>query len=169
MDVTDDGVAINDLVVVVKNVIKLANMSSTDADRDLRVTSVQLVLHAIATVSAGGGLDFRLPVLGMKLRVGASVTRRDTHTIDMTLVPPDLLGQYETRDGEIETALLDAVEAIRAVMTLAAQGDDPFLLRAGTVELCFAVAKDGTIALGASGELKDEVTHSLRMTLAAPS
>jgi Trypsin-co-occurring domain 2 len=169
MDVTDDGVAINDLVVVVKNVIKLANMSSTDAGRDLRVTSVQLVLHAIATVSAGGGLDFRLPVLGMKLRVGASVTRRDTHTIDMTLVPPDLLGQHEIRDGEIETVLLDAVEAIRAVMTRAAQGDDPFLLRAGSVELGFAIAKDGTIALGASGELKDEVTHSLRMTLAAPS
>lgn len=168
MDVTDEGVAINELVTVVKNVIKLASISSTDAARDLRVGSVQLTLHAIATVTAGGGLDFRLPVLGMKLKVGASVTRRDTHTIELTLVPPDLAGQHETRDGEIEVVLLEAVEAIRSVMILAAAGDDPFVLKDGSVELSFAITRNGSITLGAEGELQNELTHGLRLSLGPP-
>jgi hypothetical protein len=160
-------VAIDELVTVVKNVIHRASMSTTDPDRDLAVTSVQLTLNAIATVTAGGGLDFRLPVLGMKLKLGASVTRRETHVIDMTLVP-QRRGGHEIRDGEIEAVLLDAVESIRRVMTLAAQGDDPFVLSRSSVDLCFAIAKDGSIALGASGELKDEVSHRLRLSLASP-
>ncbi len=169
MDVTDDSVAISELVTVVKDVIRLANISSTDTSRDLRVVSVQLTLNAIATVTAGGGLDLRIPVLGMKLRLGASVTRQDTHTIDMTLVPPDLLDQHEIREGEIEAVLLDAVEAVRTVMTIAAQGDDPFLLRTSTVDLSFAITKGGSIALGVNGELKDELTHRLRIGLGMPS
>lgn len=168
MDVTDEGVAINELVTVVKDVIKLANISSTDADRDLRVVSVQLTLNAIATRTIGGGLDFRLPVLGMKLKVGAAVTRQDTHRVEMTLIPPDLLPQHEIRDAEIETVLLDAIESIRTAMSLAAEGDDPFLLTASAVDVSFAIAKDGSITLGASGELKGEVTHSLRICLGTP-
>jgi Trypsin-co-occurring domain 2 len=169
MDVTDDSVAISELVTVVKNVIKLANISSTDMGRDLRVVSVQLTLNAVATITAGGGVDLRIPVLGMKLKLGASVTRRDTHAIDMTLVPPDLLEQHETREGEIEAVLLDAVEATRAVMTLAAQGDDQFLLTTSTVDLSFAITKSGSITLGVNGELKDELSHRLRIGLGKPS
>jgi len=77
--VTDQGVAMPDVIADVKLAIKEANISATDEDRDLRVGSVILTLHALAARSAGGGLDFRLPFIGMQVKVGSRVTRSDTH------------------------------------------------------------------------------------------
>lgn len=125
-------------------------------------------LNTVATATAGGGVDFRIPFLGMKLQIGGTVTHRDTHTIGVTLVPADIHRRHEIRDSQVETLLLDAIATIRTVMTRAADGDDPFLLQTGMVELCFAITKDGTITLGVNGELKDEITHSLRISLEIP-
>jgi hypothetical protein len=111
-------------------------------------------------------VDFRVPFLGMKLSLGGTVTRRDTHTIDITLVPPDV--KYHVRDSAVETVLLDAIETIRAVVTQAVGGDDPFLLKGSTVELCFAVTKDGSITLGFNGEFTNEITHTLRIGIEPP-
>lgn len=165
MRVSSDGVAIDELVAAVKKAIIVAGMSSTDADRDLRVASIQLTLKVVATVGTGGGLDFRVPFIGMKLKIGGSVTRFDTHTIDIELVPPDLSERHEIRDQPIETVLVNAVETIRRVIIRAAAGDDPFVLKSGTVDLCFAITEDGSITLGINGELKNEVTQTLRISL----
>ena len=89
MEVSDTGVAVDEVVSAVKNAIKLANISATDTGRTCESTSFQLILNTVATATAGGGVDFRVPFLGMKLSLGGTVTRRDTHTIDITLVPPD--------------------------------------------------------------------------------
>lgn len=167
MDTSDTGVAVDEVVSAVQNVIRIASISGADEARDLRVTSIQLVLNAIATLTAGGGVDFRIPVLGMKLKFGGSVTRRDTHRIEITMVPPEMQ-QHEIRDGAVETVLLDAIETIRNVIGRATDGDDPFILKVGTVELCFAVTKEGSIALGFNGELKDEIFHTLQMVLELP-
>jgi Trypsin-co-occurring domain 2 len=166
MQVSDTGVAVDEVVDAVKNVIKLADISETDAGRDLRVASLQLILNTVATVTAGGGVDFRVPFIGMKLSVGGTVTRHDTHTIDITLIPPDL--QHQVRDSAVEGVLLDAIATIRAVVTRAVGGDDPFRLQTGTVELCFAVTKNGSITLGFNGEFSGEITHTLRVSLEAP-
>ena len=165
MRVSSDGVAIDELVAVVKNAIIIAGMSSTDADRDLRVTSIQLILKVVATVGTGGGLDFRVPFIGMQLKIGGSVTRLDIHTIDIALVPPDLSERHEIRDQPIETVLVKAIETIRRVISRAAAGDDPFVLKSGTVDLCFAITEDGSITLGINGELKNEVAQTLRISL----
>jgi Trypsin-co-occurring domain 2 len=167
MEVTDTGVAIDDVVDAVKNVIKAADISAINTDRDLRVTSLQFVLNAVATTTVGGGMDFRLPFLGMKFSLGSTVTRHDTHTIDITLVPPDL--KHEIREGTVETVLFDAIETIRALMVTAIGGDDPFVLKAGIVELRFAVTKNGSITLGFNGEFKDEITHMLKIGVELPS
>lgn len=103
-------VAIDEVVGAVKNAIKLARISATDAGRDLRIVSLQLTLNTVATFTVGGGLDFRVPFIGMKLSVGGTIAKRDTHTIDITLIPPDL--QHEVRDSAVETVLLDAIETI---------------------------------------------------------
>lgn len=167
MDVTDTGIPVDEVVTAVKNAIKLAGISSSDSGRDLQVVSFRLILNAVATLTAGGGVDLRVPFLGMKLSFGGSITRRDTHAIHITLMPPDLGQQHEIRDIPVETVLLEAVETIRSVMTRAAGGDDPFLLEDASVELSFAVTKEGSITLGFNGELKDEITHTLRLGLAA--
>jgi len=169
MEVSDTGVAIDDVVDAVKNAIRSAGISAADSGRDLRVTAIQLTLNAVATTAVGGGLDFRIPFIGMHLSVGGAVTKSDTHTIDITLVQQDLLKTFEIRDYPVETVLLDAIGTIRTIMTGAAGGDDPFLLQEGTVTLAFAITKDGTVTLGLNGELKNEVTQTLQLTLGLPA
>lgn len=166
MKVTDQGVPVDTLISVVKDSIRMAGVSRTVQARDLRVASVRLILEVVASKTAGGGLDFRVPFIGMKLRVGAKVTKKDTHTIDMTLVPPEDGDTRQVRGGEIEDALVNAIATIRHVMTKAAEGNDPWLLSAGTIDLAFAITQTGTITLGADGELASELTHTLSLGLA---
>jgi len=163
--VTDEGVPVGSLISVVKDSIKQAGVSSTSRTRDLRVASVQLILEVVASKTAGGGLDFRVPFIGMKLSLGAKVTKKDTHTIDITLVPPEERDTRQVR-GEVEEVLVSAIATIRDVMAQAAEGDDPWILSASTIDIAFAITQTGTISLGVDGELANELTHTLRLGLA---
>jgi hypothetical protein len=167
MKVTDEGVPVHTLISVVKDSIKRAGVSRTSQTRDLQVASVQLILEVVASKTAGGGVDFRVPFIGMKLRVGAKVTKKDTHTIDIMLMPPKELATREVRGGEVEGVLVNAIATIRAVMTHAAEGDDPWVLSAGTIDISFAITQTGTIVIGVNGELANELTQTLRLGLAA--
>ncbi|MGC4749956.1 trypco2 family protein [Micromonospora sp. DT201] len=165
MDVIDYSVPVEELVSAVKNAVKQAGISATDEGRDLRVGSVQLILSVVATTKLGGGVDFRVPVIGWKVKVGGSQSRQKTHTIDITLVAEDLQDRHELRDSGVEATLVDAITTIRAVVAAGTGGDDPLVLKAGTVELVFGVTDQGTISVGAEGELTDEVTNTLRIEL----
>jgi hypothetical protein len=149
---------------MVKEAVKRAGVSRSSSEGDLRVESVQLVLQALASKTAGGELDFRIPFIGMRLRAGAKITGQDTHTIDMTLKPPDQPARA-VRGGNVEDTLVDAIVTIRSAMTHAAAGDDPWILSTGTVDISFGVTRTGSISLGTNGELADEVTHTLRLRL----
>ena len=170
MNVPDEGVPVSTLISVVKDSIKQAGVSSTSETSDLQVASVQLILNVVASQTMGGGLDFRVPFIGMKLSLGAKVTKKDTHTIDITLVPPEDRAARQVRSGEdIQEVLVDAIATIRKVITTAAEGDDPWVLSAGTIDISFAITQIGTITLGVNGELADELTHTLRLGLAPAS
>lgn len=164
MRVSEDTVAIQDLIDTIKEAIKTANISSTDLDRDLRVSSVELTLHAVATRELGGRLDFRIPVIGMKVKLGSKLTKQDTHKIDIGL-EPDLKDRPELREGDLESVFVEAIDTIRAAVASAATGDDPFTLKRSSVEISFAVTEEGTISLGVDGGLTDELTHTLRLGL----
>ena len=166
MKVTDKGVPVETLISVVKDSIKRAGISRTSQDRDLQVASVQLILDVVAAKTAGGGLDFRVPFIGMKLRVGGKVTSKDTHTIDITLAPPEERATRQVRGGDVEEVLVNAIATVRAVVTEAAAGDDPWVLSASTIDIRFAITETGTISLGVDGELANEVTQTLRIGLA---
>lgn len=163
----DLGLPAGQLIETIKNAIVGANVSAADPGRDLAVTSVYLKLNTVAAVAAGGGLDFRVPFIGLAVKVKASVAREQTQTLELTLVPERVPG-FETRDVAVESALVDAICTIRAVLAQATGGDDPFVLRDSAVELSFGVRRDGGISLGAEGELAGEVTHTMRLTLGLP-
>ena len=170
MNVPDQGVPVDILITVIKDSIKQAGVSRTSQTRDLQVASVQLILDVVASKTAGGGVDFRVPFIGMKLSLGAKVTKKDTHTIDITLVPPEERDTRQVRGAEdVQEILVDAIATIRDVMTKAAEGDDPWFLSAGTIDISFAITQTGTITLGINGELADELTHTLRLGLASAS
>jgi hypothetical protein len=166
MRVTEDGVAISDLIETIKQAIKTANVSSTDLERDLRVGSVHLTLNAVATRSLGGSLDFRIPFIGMPVKLGSKLTKNNTHRIDVSLVPPDLKRQPELREGDdLGSVFVDAINTIRAAVASAATGDDPFTLTESSVNISFAVTAEGTISLGVDGALTNELTHTLTVGL----
>jgi len=167
VNVPDQGVPVDTLISVIKDSIKQAGVSRTSQTRDLQVASVQLILDVVASKTAGGGVDFRVPFIGMTLSLGAKVTKKDTHTIDMTLVPPEERDTRQVRGAEdVQEVLVDAITTIRDVMTKAAEGDDPWILSASTIDISFAITQTGTITLGVNGELADELTHTLRLGLA---
>jgi hypothetical protein len=164
--VTDQGVPLGVLISVVKASIRRAGVSRASPSTDLRVASVQLILDVVASGTSGGGMDFRVPFIGMKLRLGATVAKKDTHTIDITLVPPEDIGREVRGADEVEDALVDAIAAIRVVTAQAAAGDDPWILSEGSIDITFAITRTGTISLGIDGELSGELTNTLRLRLA---
>lgn len=161
----EEGIYVDDLISAVKEAVRLAGVSKATPNGDLRVASIQLVLRTVAARSAGGKLEFRVPVIGMALKAGSKVSRHDTHTVDMTLVPPTLPVKAVRGSERVQDALVDAVRTIRAAMISAAAGDDPWVVSGGTVDIEFAVTRQGTISLGAEGELSDDVRHTLRLRL----
>jgi NTP-dependent ternary system trypsin peptidase co-occuring protein len=167
--VTPEGVPIGALITVIKDSIKRAGVSRTSAARDLRVASVQLTLRVVADKTVGGGLNFQVPFIGMMFSAGSKVTKQDTHTVDMTLVPPDQPANFQVRGGDVEDALVDAITTIRQTMANAAAGDDPWVLSDGTIDISFAVTRTGAISLGVNGELSSEVRHTLRIGLVPSS
>jgi hypothetical protein len=102
----------------------------------------------------------------MKLRAGTKVTKKDTHTIDITLVPPEDRDTRQVRSGEVEEVLVSAIATIRDVMTRAAEGDDPWILSTSTIDISFAITQTGSISLGVDGELANDLTNTLRLGLA---
>jgi Trypsin-co-occurring domain 2 len=165
VNVTEDGVPVPEVIEAVKRAIKAANLSATDQGRDLRVGSVRLILHAIATRSSGGGLNFRIPFIGMEVQVGARLTRRDTHEIEINLTPPGKEDRAEIRDASLDDVLVEAIETVRATVASAAGGDDPFVLNDSTIKISFAVTAEGSISIGVNGSLSNELTNTLVLAL----
>ena len=166
MKVTDQGVPVDSLIDAIKDSIRQAGVSRAAQARDLRVASVRLTLDVVASKSAGGGLDFRVPFIGMKLQAGTKVTKKDTHTIDVTLVPPEERDIRQVRGGDVEEVLVNAIATIRDVMSRAAKGDDPWILAESTINISFAITQNGSISLGADSELVNEITQTLCLALA---
>lgn len=164
MRVTNAGVPVDELITTVKEGLRRAGVSRSSNQSDLQVESVELILQALASKTAGGELDFRIPFIGMKLRAGTKVTGQDTNTIDITLKPP-AQPTRTVRGGNVEDALVDAITTIRTAMARAAAGPDPWYLSAGVIDISFGVTKEGSISLGANGELVNEVKQTLRLRL----
>lgn len=165
MSAENDGVPVTNLIAAVKDAVIMAGVTRGNPSSDLRVDSVQLILEVIATELEGGRLSFRVPFIGTELSLSGRRTRRDTHTIDITLVPPDQPVPGGVRGRDVQEALVEAIRRIRQTMNSAAGGDDPWILSAGIVDISFGVTREGTISVGAEGALANEATNTLRLKL----
>jgi hypothetical protein len=157
----EDGLAVEDLVTAVRRAAAQAAISDADAGRDMRITGLELTLHALARRDLGAKLEFRIPFLGMPVAFGSKLTTRDTHQIKISLTP---VPSYEVR-GEVEETLVQAISTIRSVVARGVGGADAFEHRSSEVELSFAVTSEGSVALVGTVDLAGEVTHTLKLTL----
>jgi hypothetical protein len=166
MRVVNDGVTVEDLIAAVKTAVLRAGVSSGSDRSDLRIVSVQLVLTTVATASTGGTIDFRVPLLGVKLTATGKLGRRHTHTIDITIQPPQGPVRKAVRgQAEVEQSLVSAIGTIRRVIASAGAGQDPWMVSESSVELKFAVTQEGGISLGVDRDSKSDVSQVLRLRL----
>jgi len=161
---TDAGMPVDELIAKVKDALIEAGVTSANSDADMRVRSVRLVLEVIATEGLGGRVNFHVPFIGTELSVGASRTQRDTHTIDITLVPPSQPSPGVAR-GNIRDVLVQAILRVRQTVASASEGRDPWYLSTATVDISFGVTKEGTISVAAEGGMTSETTNTLRLSL----
>jgi hypothetical protein len=158
---------VDDLIRDVKAAVRESGVSRENPRGDMRVESVQLILRTIAVRAAGGKLEFRIPVIGMAIRAGVRVTRQDTHTIDVTLKPPQIRdGAIRGGPDAVQQALVQAISTVRKVVDSGSGGTDPWLLATGRIDIEFVVTQEGVISLGAEGGLTDDISHTLRLSLA---
>lgn len=165
MQVTNRGMPVQDLIGAVKQAIKAANVSRATDGRDLQIGSVRLTLHAVATRSYGGGLNFQIPLIGTEVKLGGRLSRQDTHEIEISMVPPAPEERPELRDGNLSDALVEAIETIRATLAAAADGEEPFVLTESKITIGFGVTAEGDISIGVNGSLNDEITQTLALSL----
>jgi Trypsin-co-occurring domain 2 len=161
----DDGVLVTSLVAEIKDALVTAGVTRANPALDLRVDSVQLILEVVATKAGGGRLSLRVPFIGTELSVGGKLARHDAHTIDIILKPPDQAAAGGVHGPDVQKTLVEAIRTIRMTMLSAAEGKDPWVLSAGSVDISFGVTKDGVISIGAEGELTSEATNTLRLKL----
>ncbi|GAA0579057.1 DUF134 domain-containing protein [Paractinoplanes ferrugineus] len=164
MKITDDGVRIADLIGAVKDAVREAGISQVDADRDIRVSRIDLTLSVVASHGGGAGLEMKVPVIGLKLGGRYRHGTSSTQTVQVTLVPPGAAGA-EVRSGDVEESLVDAIRTVRAAVAAGLGGDDPFVLEQSTVTLVFAITDTGSITLLGEGDLSDAETSTLMLTL----
>jgi Trypsin-co-occurring domain 2 len=165
VQVTDSGMPVQDLIEAVKQAIKAANVSRATDGRDLQIGSVRLTLHAVATRSYGGGLNFHIPLIGTEVKLGGKLSRQDTHEIAISMVPPAPEERPELRDGDLGDTLVEAIETIRATLAAAADGEDPLVLDESKITIVFGVTSEGEISIGVNGSLNDELTQTLTLSL----
>ncbi|WP_300607512.1 trypco2 family protein [Trebonia sp.] len=164
---SDWGMPVDALIAEVKNALVLAGVTNANPAADLRVSSVQLILNVVATTTDGVKVNFRVPFIGADVGIGSTHTQHDTHTIDITLVPPSQLTSRAARSsGDFPRVLVAAIGRVRQTVVSAAGGEDPWALSTATVDISFGVTRDGSISVGVEGGMTSETTNTLRLTLA---
>jgi hypothetical protein len=163
---TDDGMPVDEVIAEIKDALIEAGVTGANRTAGLRVGSVRLILKVVATRSGGGRVNFHVPFIGTDFTVGGGHSKRDTHIIDISLVPPERIRSQGVRSGDFQRTLVAAIGRVRQTVASAAGGENPWYLSDATVDISFGVTKEGTISVGAEGSLTSETTNTLRLALA---
>lgn len=138
--------------------MKAALVAATDqlAASGLEVTKVELELHTVIDHSVGGGIEIKV------LEIGGDVTREESNTLSLSLVPsPEGLELMAAAPED----LIAAIVATSAASWDAANTPPAFDLSESRVELAVGVTKEGNVKFFARGSGSRENTHTMTITL----
>ena len=83
----DEGMPVDSLVATIKRAVRRAGVSRSGGQDDLAIKSIQLTLYTFSSGSAGGELDLRVPLIGVRVAGGGGIWHKKMHTIDLVLMP----------------------------------------------------------------------------------
>jgi hypothetical protein len=153
---------IDKLVGQIKKAILLVEHDPPDGSAKLKITAVDLTVSAVATRTAEGNL--KLSVFGHDFGADAKLTKEDTQTIELSLVPDGYEpAEFDTED--VPEQLADAIRALRASVADASGGVASFGLKTSSIELNLKVDADDSIDFVIGGEAERTNVQTLKLTL----
>jgi NTP-dependent ternary system trypsin peptidase co-occuring protein len=161
------GVLLEDVVQQVKDAFELIAL---DPGADLvPLKSLKMTLTSVLEWTISGGPKLKIPFLELELELGHSITREQTQTVEIELVPPKKEAEGLAPREALAPQLAEALRTIRRTVQAAAAKNPPLKLLEGSVELNLVVTRDSTAKLIVfSGERKDVTTQKLLVSVGGP-
>ncbi|WP_440948422.1 trypco2 family protein [Methanosarcina sp. T3] len=155
------GIQIDKIISKVKKAIREVEQQSYRSELGVKVEKLDLKLKTFN--SKEGGLELKVPVVDLDLGLGGSISKEETHTIELTLIPVDdtrLFGEEDIEDNLVEL-IMGIEQGIKNALVDAPR----FKLQKASVELNFVVNAGGEISIVAKGEKEIETTNNLKLYL----
>ncbi len=126
-------------------------------ENNLKITKVELELRTVIEKSGGGGISVSV------VEIDGDVTRTDSNTLALTLVPSKRGVQLMSPASE---QLVEAILATAAASLEAADNPPAFELEEATVSIEVGVTAEGKIKVIAHGGASRDRGHTMTITLA---
>ena len=168
----DGSAALSPAEVVrrIKASIRQANIG--EGREDLVVTGIGLTLSTVLVKGVGSEFKWKIPFIGMETSGGAKITKSDTSSLSIDLVPPVWEGEGGALDVDadvLEDHIVYGVHDLRNAIAEAALDPPEFILKEAGVVIEFVATGEGKLSLIVVGESKEEVTHTMKLTLGRKS
>jgi hypothetical protein len=162
----DIGADVDEVVRQVKEAV--AAVQAVQAGRAsgpaVEVAKVELTLRTVRHRNAGGEVSLRIPLVGQEFGGGATASREELQTIELTLVPPAALPKGP-RGWDVTAELVEAILGIEDGVARSAATEPRFDLADAAVELHLVVGRDGRLSLVGTATAAREVTHRVKLYL----
>lgn len=139
-EVLAEGFSVNQVIEAIKSEINSARLASSKQEEALEITSVDIILTAVAKYDGQAGIKLEIPIVEKLGRVVGNVGGKvaNTQTISLTLIPEGGAVQVQ---GSANLGLLPAIESVKSAMRMAAGGEFRLRLQAFEFEVQYAVTK----------------------------
>ena len=128
-----NDVSIADLIASVKREIAVAQQQDTGAPR-LRIEQVQLDISIVKTVSGGGGISFRVPLVpAVAVEGDVKAEKRQFHHLKLTLEPES---EVDVSPG-LQLGLAEAILQVKRDLKESMNKPPAFMLRDFVFEVSF--------------------------------
>lgn len=131
----------------------------------LALEKVELSLKTLVEKKVGAGVEFKVPLIDFKFGGGGDLSEGSIQTLFLTLVPPKVSRGKGLESASIHQELVDAIDAIAAMVEHAKKGEPKLEMGSSGVELNFSLNSEGKVSLVARTEGKKAYTHSIKLFL----
>ena len=135
-----EGASVRQVIEAIKHEINMARVARNKQDSSLEITSVDVILTAVAIYEGEIGVRLEVPIVKMIGGIAANVGGKlaNTQTVSLTLIPE---GDAIRIGGMGSFGLLPAIENVKAALRQEARDDFRLALKTFDFEIQFAITK----------------------------
>ena len=156
------GVDVEQVIGEVKDAIRVAKLLDQGGGPGVDVTQVDLTLKVVTSISAGHEVKFKVPLIDLEFKFGASAGQQEAQTIAIAFTPIEPETESARR---IKTQLVDGIVGVRRSLKHAMAGEVPLGLKSATVTLDFVYDVKGNVSLLVKGDAESKWANTVKLTL----